>query len=79
MAVLEAIGGGGVALKIGFYGFVLFIELGEVGNEVFDDVGMREGVDAGFVGGFGGDAACDDIRTARNRGGMKSYTSRLAC
>ena len=68
MTVLEAIGGGGVALKIGFYGFVLFVELGEVGNEVLDDVGMREGVDEGFVGGFGGNAACDDIRIARNKG-----------
>ena len=57
LAVLAAVGGRGGALEVGFDGFVLFVELGEVGDEVFDDVGVGEGVDAGFFGRFGGDAA----------------------
>lgn len=58
MAVLEAVGAFGFALQIGLDGLVLFVELGEVGDEVFDDVGVGEGVDAGFLGCLGGDAAC---------------------
>lgn len=30
----------GVALEEGFYGFVLFVELGKIGNEIFDDIGV---------------------------------------
>ena len=30
----------GVALEEGLDGFVLFIELGKIGDEIFDDVGM---------------------------------------
>ena len=58
MAVLEAIGGFGFALQVGLDGFVLFVELSEIGDEVFDDIGMGKGVDAGFLGGLGGDTAC---------------------
>lgn len=58
LAGFAAVGGGGGALEEGLDGFVLFVELGEVGDEVFDDVGVGEGVDAGLVGGVGGDAAC---------------------
>ena len=47
-----------VSLEVGLDGFVLFVELRQVGNEVFDDVGVREGVDAGFLGGVCWDAAC---------------------
>ena len=46
------------ALKIRFDGFILLVELGQVGNEVFDDVGMRERIYARFVLGIGGNAAC---------------------
>ena len=49
--------GFGLALKEGFDGFVLLVELGEVGDEVLDDVSVREGVDAGFVLGVCRDAA----------------------
>ena len=38
-------------MEVGLDGFVLFVELGEVGDEVADDVGVRERIDAGFVGG----------------------------
>ena len=58
LPVLAAVRGGRVALEVGLDGFVLLVELGQVGDEVFDDVGMGEGVDAGSVAGFGGDAAC---------------------
>ena len=30
----------GVALKEGFYGFILFVELSEIGHEIFDDVSV---------------------------------------
>jgi len=35
--------------------------LGKVGNEILDDVGVREGVDAGLGLGVGGDAACESV------------------
>jgi hypothetical protein len=44
-------------LEIGLDGFVLLVELGEVGDDVFDDVGVGEGVDLGFLLGVSGDAA----------------------
>ena len=49
--------GFGLTLEIRFDGFVLFVELGEVRDEVFDDIGVREGVDAGFMGDVWWDAA----------------------
>jgi len=48
-----------VALQVGLDGLVLLVELGEVGHEVLDDVGVREGVDARLGLGVGGDAACE--------------------
>ena len=51
------VGRGRVPLEVGFDGFVLLVELREVGDEVFDDVGVGERVDARFVLGVGGDAA----------------------
>jgi len=44
-------------LEVGLDGFVLFVELGEVGDDVFDDVGVGERVDLGFLLGVGWDAA----------------------
>jgi len=35
-------------LQVGLDGFVLFVELGEVGHDVFYDVGVGKGVDFGF-------------------------------
>ncbi len=58
MTVFEAVGGFGISLEVRLDGFVLFVKMGEVGDEVFDDVGVGEGVDAGFVGSFSGNAAC---------------------
>lgn len=58
LAVLAAVWGRGVALEIGLDGLVLLVELGEVGHEVLDDVGVRERVDAGLLGGLCWDAAC---------------------
>lgn len=52
------VGCGGVALEIGLDGLVLLVELGQVGDEVLDDVGVGEGVDARLLCGLGGDAAC---------------------
>lgn len=43
-------------MEVGFDGFVLFVELGQIGNEIFNDVGVGKGVDAGLVGCVGGDA-----------------------
>lgn len=48
---------GGVALQEGLDGLVLLVELGKVGDEVLDDVGVGQGVDAGLGLGVGGDAA----------------------
>ena len=44
-------------LKIGLDGFVLLVELGQVGDDVFDDVGVGQRVDFGFLLGVGWDAA----------------------
>ena len=30
----------GVALEEGLYGFILLVELGKIGNEIFDDVSV---------------------------------------
>lgn len=52
------VGRRGVALQERLDGFVLLVELGEVGHEIFDDVGVGQRIDAGFVFCVGGDAAC---------------------
>lgn len=57
MAVFFSVGGGGRALQVGLDGFVLLVELGEVGDDVLDDVGVGEGVDLAFCLGVGWDAA----------------------
>jgi hypothetical protein len=48
-------------LQIGFDGFVLLVELGEIGDDVFDDVGVGERVDLGFLLGVGWDSACPSL------------------
>jgi len=57
LAVLAAIWWGTVALEVGFDGLVLFVELGEVWDEILDDVGVGERVDAGFFCRVGRNAA----------------------
>jgi hypothetical protein len=53
--------GYGVALEVGLDGLVLLVELGQVGHEVLDDVGVRKRVDARLLLGLSGDAACRNI------------------
>lgn len=50
--------GRGISLQVGLNGLVLLVELGEIGNEILDDVGVRQRVDlhVGLV--LVGDAAC---------------------
>ncbi len=59
LTVFEAVGGFGISLEVGLDGFVLLVEVSEIGDEVFNNVGVGEGVDAGFVGSFSGNAACN--------------------
>lgn len=61
LAVFKAVGGFGVSLEVGLDGFVLLVEVSEVGDEVFDDVGVGQGVDARFVGSSSGNAACFSV------------------
>ena len=44
-------------LQVGFDGFVLLVELSEIGDNVFHDVGVGERVDLGLLLGVGWDAA----------------------
>jgi hypothetical protein len=48
-------------LQIWLDGFILLVELGEIGDDVFDDVGVGEGVDFGFLLGVGWDSACSSL------------------
>jgi hypothetical protein len=50
--------GSGLALQEGLDGLVLLVELGKIGDEILDDVGVGEGVDAGLGLCVGGNAAC---------------------
>lgn len=59
LAVLLAVGRFGVALEIGFDRFILFIEVGEIGDEVFDHIRVWKGIDAGLFGRVGRDTACE--------------------
>ena len=36
-------------MEVGLDGFVLFVEVSQIGNEVFDYVGVGKRIDAGFV------------------------------
>jgi len=44
-------------LEVGLDGFVLLVEIGEVRDNVFYDIGVGEWVDFGFFLGVSGDAA----------------------
>lgn len=57
----------GVALEIWLNGLVLLVEVGQIGNKVLDDVGVRQRVDARFGLGISGDTACT-ARLALGRG-----------
>jgi hypothetical protein len=47
-----------VALEVRLDGLVLLVELGQVGYEVLDDVGVRKRVDARLLLLLSGNAAC---------------------
>lgn len=79
LTVFEAVGGFRVSLEVGLDGFVLLVEVSEVGDEVFNNVGVGEGVDAGFVGSFSGNAACIClVRRDNEKGLMVAYKGRPA-
>lgn len=48
---------GGITLEIRLDRLVLLVEQGQVGDQVLDDVGVRQRVDARLLGGVGRDAA----------------------
>jgi hypothetical protein len=48
-------------LQVGLNGFILFVKLGEIGDDVFDDVGVGERVDFGFLLSVGWDSACSSL------------------
>lgn len=50
-----------VSLEIRFDGFVLFVEVRKIGYEIFDDVGVRERINARFLCGVGRDTAYEII------------------
>ncbi len=54
----------GLALEVGLDGFVLLVELRQIWDEIFDNVGVRQGVDPCFVGGVWRDAACPKPKSA---------------
>jgi hypothetical protein len=58
LQVLLAVGRRGGVLQVRLDGLVLLVEVGQVGHDVLDDVGVRERVDLGFLLGVGGDSAC---------------------
>jgi hypothetical protein len=60
LEVFFAVGWRSGVLKVWLYGLVLLVELGEVGNDVLDDVGMWERVDLRFLLSVGWNAAYED-------------------
>jgi hypothetical protein len=57
LEVLPASDGRVLALQVGLDRLVLLVEEGEIGHQVLDDVGVRQRVDLGRLGGVGVDAA----------------------
>lgn len=48
---------GGITLQIRLDGLVLLVEVSQVGDQILDDVGVRQRVDLDIRGRFGGDSA----------------------
>lgn len=59
--------GGGVALQVRLDRLVLLVEVGQIGDQVLDDVGVRKRVDARLLGGIGGDTAYTERKSQRHR------------
>ena len=57
MRVKAYIWGGGIPLEVGLDRLVLLVELGKVGHQVLDDVGVRQRVDLELGVVLGGDTA----------------------
>jgi hypothetical protein len=55
-----------IGLEIWLNRFVLLVEMGQVRNQVLDDVGVWEWVNARFLGGIGRDTACDSLAMSQN-------------
>lgn len=49
---------GGIALEVWLDGLVLLVEVGQIRDQVLDDVGVRQRVDARLGLGIGGNATC---------------------
>lgn len=49
--------GGGITLQVRLDGLVLLVEEGQIRDEILDDVGVRQWVDARLGVGLGGDTA----------------------
>lgn len=49
--------GGGIALQVRLDGLVLLVEVSQVGDQILDNVGVRQRVDLDIRGRFGGDSA----------------------
>jgi hypothetical protein len=53
--------GGGVSLQIRLNGLVLFVEVGEIRNQILDDVGVGKRVDLDVFICFLGDSTCRGV------------------
>jgi hypothetical protein len=61
LEIFLAVGCWSRVLQIGLDGFILLVELRQVGDDVFDDVGVGERIDLGFLLGVGWDSACSSL------------------
>lgn len=57
LAVLKTILGLGVTLQVRLDGLVLLVEVGQIGDQVLDDIGVRQRVDTRLLLGVGGNTA----------------------
>ena len=57
LAVFFPVGRWSILLEVGLDGFILLVELGQVGDDVLDDVGVGQRVDFAFCLGVGWDTA----------------------
>ena len=70
----------GVVLEIRLDGLVLLVELGQVGHQILDDVGVRQRVDARFLGGIGGNTAYGSQKDDLNQTNQcRTYKGKPGC
>ncbi len=58
LEIFLTVGRWGRVLEVGLDGFVLLVEMGEIRNDVLDDVGVGKRVDLSLLLGVGWNAAC---------------------